>query len=91
MVFCQMRTGVKSHTSDAEDRAFMEFGPHLLAGVADRLSPAGGAGMVVSLIVNFEKDSVLLTKLRDGYLAVSVDRPEPLSVFQEIEASIRQL
>jgi hypothetical protein len=47
--------------------------------------------MVVSLIVNFEKDSVLLTKLRDGYLAVSVDRPEPLSVFQEIEASIRQL
>jgi len=86
-----MRTGVKSHTSEAEDRAFMEFGPHLLSGVADRLSPSGGAGRVESLIVNFEKDSVLLTKVRDGHLAISVDKPEALSVFQEIRASILQL
>ncbi len=86
-----MRMGVESHTSEKEDRAFMEFGPHLLAGVAERLSPAGGAGMILSLIVNFEKDSVMLTKMREGYLALSIDRPEALSIFQEIEASIRQL
>jgi hypothetical protein len=91
IVFSQMRPGVVSHTLDKDDRAFMEFGPQLLTGIAERLSPTGGAGRVQSVIVNMEKDSVLLTQLRDGYLAISTDRIDALQVFKEVEPLIREL
>jgi len=86
-----MRPGLKSYTSDAEDRAFMELGPLIMSGVAERLTPSGGAGKLESVVVNMGKDSVLLTKIRDGYLAISVDRAEAFGVFQEIDSSIRRL
>ena len=91
VVFCQMRPGIESYTTDAEDRAFMELGPLLLSGVAERLTSSGGAGKLQSVVVNMEKDSVLLTKVGNGFLAVSVNRAEALGVFQEIDSSIRNL
>jgi len=91
VVFCQMRPGLKSYTSDAEDRAFMELGPLIMTAVAERLTLSGGAGKLENVLVNMGKDSVLLTKIRDGYLAISVDRAEAFGVFQEIDSSIRQL
>ena len=54
----------------------MEFGPQLMTGIAERLSPTGGAGKVQSLIVNMEKDAVFLAPLRGGYLAISADRAD---------------
>ena len=55
------------------------------------MTPTGGAGKLESVLVNMGKDSVLLTKIRDGYLAISVDRAEAFGVFQEIDSSIRRL
>ena len=91
VVFSQMRPGVGSYTSNAEDRSFMELGPLIMAGVAERLTQSGGAGKLESIIVNLGKDSIMIARVRDGYLAISVDRAEAFSVFQEIEPSVRQL
>jgi hypothetical protein len=86
-----MRPGFTSYTSDAEDRAFMEFGPVVLSGVAERLTESGGAGRLQSIVVNFDKDSVLLINFRSGYLALSADRSCAYDVFQEIDAKLRLL
>jgi len=86
-----MRPGITSYTSDAEDRAFMEVGPLIMSGVAERLTRTGGAGRLQSIVVNMEKDSVLLTRVGKGYLAVSVNRAEALGIFQEIDTSIQKL
>ena len=91
IAFSQMRPGLTSYTTEQEDRAFMEFGPQLMTGIAERLSPTGGAGKVQSLIVNLEKDSVLLAPLRRGYLAISTDRADAVAVFKEVEPMIRRL
>ena len=91
IVFSEMRPGVASYTPGEDDRAFMESGPLLLTGIAERLSTTGGAGRVQSLIINLEKDSVLVTQLRGGYLAISADRAEALRVFSEIEPLIQRL
>ena len=69
----------------------MEFGPQLMTGIAEKLSATGGAGKILGLIVNLEKDSVLLTEVKGGYLAISVDRAEALGVFEEIGDKIRGL
>jgi hypothetical protein len=86
-----MRPGVLNYTSDEADRSFMELGPLLLTGISERLSTPKGTGRVESVIINFEKDSVLLTKLEHGFLAVSADRAHALRVFEEVAGSIRKL
>jgi len=91
VVFCEMRAGLQSYTSDAEDRSFMELGPFIMSGVAERLTASGGAGRLESVVVNLERDSVLLTRVGIGYLAVSVDRTDAYSVFQEIEPLLPKL
>ena len=91
VVFCKMRTGVKSYTSEDDDRAFMQFGPLIMSGVAERLTHSGEAGKLQSVLVNLDKDSVFLMRLRNGFLALSVDRDEAFGVFQEIDAKLREL
>jgi len=91
VLFCQMRQGVESYTSDEDDRAFMQFGPLIISGVGERLTHSGGAGKLQSVLVNMEKDSVLLMKFRDGFLALSANRNEAFGIFQEIDAKLREL
>ena len=91
VVFCEMRTGIESYTSDEDDRAFMQFGPLIMSGVAERLTHSGGAGKLQSVLVNMDKDSVLLMKFRNGFLALSVNRNEAFGVFQDIDARLREL
>jgi hypothetical protein len=91
IAFSQMRPGLVSYTDEREDRAFMEFGPQIITGIAQRLSASGGAGKIQSLVINMEKDCVLLTPIRRGYLVISADRPEALLIFNEVEPKIRQL
>ena len=91
IAFSQMRPGLTSYTTEEQDMAFMEFGPQLMTGIAERLSPTGGAGKVQSVIVNLEKDSVLLAPLRRGDLAISTDRADAVEVFKEVEPMIRRL
>jgi hypothetical protein len=91
VLFCQMRPSVESYTTDADDRAFMELGPLIMSGVAEQLTHSGGAGRLQSIVVNMDKDSVLLTKVGRGYLAISVNRVEALGVFQEIDPAVQKL
>jgi hypothetical protein len=91
VVFSQMRPGVASYTSDAEDRAFMEMGPLLMTGLALRLTPNSKAGKLEYIMACFEKDCVLMTKVEDGFLAMSVDTPDALEVFHEVEEEILKL
>jgi hypothetical protein len=86
-----MRPGVESYTSEEDDRTFMQFGPLIMSGLAERLTHSGGAGKLQSVLVNLDRDSVLIMKFRDGYLALSVDRDEAFGVFQEIDAKLREL
>ena len=91
ILFSQMRPGLASYTDERDDRGFMEFGPQILTGIAQKLSASGGAGKIESLAINMEKDCVLLTRTRGGYLAISADRPDALLIFNELEHKIRQL
>lgn len=86
-----MRPGFESYTSEAEDKAFMELGPLFMISLAERLTPSQKAGAVKSIVVNLEKDSILLTKLMDGYLAVSVGSADASVIFPKIVPLIRQL
>lgn len=72
VIFCKMRPGVKSYSSDGDDRAFMQLGPLIMSGVAERLT--GGAGKPQSVLVSMDKDSVLLMKFRNGFLVLSGQR-----------------
>jgi len=85
-----MRPGIESYTSEEDDRTFMQFGPLIMSGVAERLT-SGGAGRLQSVVVNLDKDSVLLMKFRNGFLALSADRDEAFGVFQEIDGRLREL
>lgn len=91
VAFCEMRPGVVSYTPEEADQSFMELGPVIMTGISERLTPSEGAGKVESVVINFEKDSVLLTKLKHGFLAISVDRAHAPHVFEEIAGSIRKL
>ncbi len=91
VVFSKMRSGVVSHTANSEDRAFMELGPLLMSGVAQHLTPEGKAGKLECVIACFEKDCVLLAAVKDGELAMSVDKSHALTVFQEILPKILEL
>ena len=91
VIFSQMREGVKSYTTDAEDRAFMELGPIFMTGIAQRLTPQTKAGRLECVIVCFEKDCVLMTQIGTDHLALSVDRDQALPVFDEIIPKITNL
>ena len=69
----------------------MQFGPLIVSGVAERLTHSGGAGKLQSVLVNMSKDSVLLLKFRNGFLALSADRAVAFGVFQEIDARLQEL
>lgn len=91
VVFSQMRPGIESLTPEDEDRAFMETGPLFMTGLALRLTPLGKAGKLECVIACFEKDWVLMAKMRDGFLALSVDAADALLVFNEIRPRILNL
>lgn len=86
-----MRPGVESYTPVEADRSFMELGPLIIAGVSERMTPAWSAGRLQSIIINFEKDSILLAKIKGGYLAISADRAHAARVFEEIAGPIMGL
>jgi len=91
VLFSEMRPGVRSHTEPEVDRAFMKLGPLVMTGISERLTPAGEVGRVDNVIINFEKDSVLLKKNGSGYLALSVDRAEAAVAFESINRKLKAL
>ncbi len=89
VLFSQMRPGVESYTSNAEDKSFMELGPLFMTSLAERLTPLEKAGRVDSIIVNLSVDSVMLMKVENGYLALSADRADSVEAFVGIAPIIR--
>lgn len=90
VIFSKMRPGVVSLTSNDEDRTFMELGPLFMTELAGRLTPSEKAGIVQSVIVNLQKDSVLVMKVDEGYLAVSTEPTDAYDVFKKIAPQIRE-
>ena len=90
MHFSKMRGGVESYTTDSEDRSFMELGPLFMTSLAERLTPSGKAGGLESVIINLDKDAVLLMKVENGHLAISADRTDSVEVFVKVAPIIRQ-
>jgi hypothetical protein len=86
-----MRPGVQSYTANSEDLAFMKIGPLFMTGIAERLTPEGKAGKLECVIACFEKDYVLMAKVGNGHLAISVDKSHALAVFQEIIPQVLKL
>jgi hypothetical protein len=91
VIFSQMREGVQSYTSNSEDRAFMEMGPLFITGIAERLTPMTKAGKLICVIACFEKDYVLMIQLEEGHLAISVDKDQALTVFDNILPQIQKM
>jgi hypothetical protein len=91
VVFSKMRPGIESLTTEADDRAFMETGPLFMTSLAMRLTPDSKAGKLGCVIACFEKDCILMTKVHDGYLALSVDTAEALKVFDQLKPEILKL
>jgi len=83
VVFSQMREGVESHTSEVDDKAFMELGPLFMSGIAERLRSKKTGG-VESIVVNLEIDSVMLIKVGNGHLAISADKADANEVFLKV-------
>ena len=69
----------------------MKIGPLFMTGIAERLTPEGKAGKLECVIACFEKDYVLIAKVGNGHLAISVDRDHALAVFQEIIPRVLKL
>ena len=69
----------------------MEIGPLLMSGVAERLTPEGKAGKLECVIACFEKVCVMTIMGQGTQLAMSVDKPDALTVFQEILPEIFKL
>ena len=90
VLFSKMRAGVESYTTEAEDRAFMELGPLFMTSLAERLTPSGKAGGLESVIVNLDKDAVLIMKVQNGHLAISADRADSVDAFLRVSPIIRQ-
>lgn len=86
-----MRPGIESYTPDSEDKAFMEMGPLIMTSMAQRLTPEDKAGKLQCVIACFDKNCVLVAKVGEGHLALSVDRDQALIVFQEIIPQVLKL
>lgn len=89
VVFSEQRGGTKSFSPGEADRAFTQMGPLILMGVCERLSP--WTGPVGSVIINYEKVTSLIMRVKDGYLDLTVERTEPPETISEIVKSLQKL
>jgi hypothetical protein len=90
-----MRPGVESKTSDETDRSILQSALEFWrSGLFERFVPGESTGQVESVIINFEKLSVLWMTAKNGYLTVSIDKTDSYdlyNVFQQIDRSLNKL
>jgi len=89
VIFSQQRSGTKSFSPEEADRAFVQMGPLILMGVCERLSP--WTGRVGSIVINYEKVSSLIMRVKDGYLAMTVEKAGAAETISEVVKSLRRL
>ena len=86
--FAKMRPNVESLWPPAMDESFAQLGPMLVLGVCDRLVQWVGPLDHVTGI--YEKVALVITKLDDGYLAITINRSD-LPFLQEITEKLKTL
>jgi hypothetical protein len=87
VVFSQMRPGVESLSPVQTDRAFTQIGPLVLTEVCERLTRY--AGPVGFILIDYGKVTMLVMKLADSYLALTVGKTEPLDTLLQIRNQIQ--
>lgn len=85
-----MRPGIVSYTEEEDDKTFMEVGPLFMTSLAERLTSTGGPGAVESVVVTFQRDSILIMKVKDGHIAISAEKADATEIFLKIIPIIKQ-
>lgn len=88
VIWVQQRPDVKSFSPSETDRAFVQMGPLIVSGVCERLSP--WTGRVASIIINYEKVTSLITKIKAGYLCMTIEKEGAQKSVQEIVESLEK-
>lgn len=86
VVFVEQRPGLKSFSPEDTDRAFVQMGPLIISGVCERLSP--WTGRVWSIVIDYDKVTSLITKVKDGFLCMTVEKEQSRQTVQDIMQSI---
>lgn len=88
VIFVKQRDGLKSLSPEDAERSFMQMGPLLVTSICERMSP--WSGPVGSIVVNYQKVTSLITKVKDGYLALTVDKEQSPQSILEITKSLQK-
>jgi len=86
--FSKQRDGVKRISPEDADHAFMQMGPLLLVSICERLSQ--WTGEVGSIVVNYEKVDCLIVKVRDGYLALALEKGQPAETISQVVRALKK-
>jgi hypothetical protein len=89
VVFSEQRNGTATFSPAEADRAFVQMGSLILMGVCERLSP--WTGPVGSVVINYEKVLSVVMRVKDGYLAMTLEKGEAPDTIAEIVRSVRSL
>ena len=87
-MFSKMRPKVESISPQATDESFMQLGPMLLSGICERL--ASSAGPLDNVVGTFEKVTLIVKRLGNRYLAITINRSDE-SVLREIIERLQEL
>jgi hypothetical protein len=88
VIFAKQRNGLKSLSPEDAEYSFMQMGPLLVTSICERMSP--WTGSVVSIVVNYDKLTSLIMRVKEGYLALTVDKEQTPQNILEIAKSIKK-
>jgi hypothetical protein len=89
VVFSKMRPGVESYSPETDDQYLLEIGGLIMNGVAQRSSQwLGECGFV---LVAYDKATERVTRTKDGYLALTVDKSVPFDEVVKIAKALPEL
>jgi hypothetical protein len=88
VIFDQQRPGVRSFSPRDADRAFAQMGPLIISGVCERLSP--WTGRVASVVIDYEKVTSLITKVKGGYLCMTLEKANAHQTTLKVLESLRR-
>ncbi len=89
VIFAKMQSEVKSFTPEGDDRFLLQFGALIMNGVTQRSRP--WLGDCEYIAISYPKAMQLIVKLRERYLALTVDRSVPCDEIMRIIKSAQTL
>jgi hypothetical protein len=89
VIFSKMRAGVESYTPEEDDQYLLEFGGLVMDGIIERSSQ--WLGKCDYVIAAYDKATQLVIRVKDGYLALTVDKSVPANEVVGIAKAISRL